>query len=309
MKKIVVAGGGVLGSQIAFQSAYAGHHVVVWLRSSDSISRTKPKLAELKKTYITAIKKMSKPSSGFWANGIAKDPKSFNPTVCLKQVDAVEKNLQLELNLATALKGADLLIESVPEVKADKINFYKTAAPLLDQKTIVATNSSTMLPSTFAKYTGRPEKYLAMHFANTIWRNNIAEIMSHEKTSPKTFSTAIALAESINMVPLPIHKEKSGYLLNSMLVPFLLSALDLYANGISDPENINRAWTISTGAPKGPFEIIDIVGIKTTLNIVDQYQKVPRLINPLLKKMLLPYNYRAMKELLEAQLGKGPFLA
>lgn len=304
VKKIVVAGGGVLGSQIAFQSAYTGHDVTIWLRSSESIKRTEVKLATLKKTYQTVIKKMAKSPSDEWANGISS-PQKFQPKLCLEKTNQAFSSIKLELDLTTALKSADILIESVAELKSDKINFYKLIAPLLESKTIIATNSSTLLPSTFAKYTGRADKYLAMHFANSIWKNNIAEIMPHAKTSKSTFSNAIKIAESINMVPVPIHKEKAGYLLNSMLVPFLLSGLDLYVNGIAEPEAIDRAWTISTGASKGPFRIIDTVGLITAYNIVKQYQKVPRLVNPLLKKMLLPYNFTGMKRVLQKYIDEG----
>ena len=97
----------------------------------------------------------------------------------------------------------------------------------------MVTNSSTLLPSAFAKYTGRPDKYLSMHFANSIWKNNVAEIMVQDKTDEKYFDMICEFANEIRMLALPVLKEKSGYLLNSMLVPFLLSGLDLYANGIN----------------------------------------------------------------------------
>ena len=107
------------------------------------------------------------------------------------------------------------------------------------------------------------------------------------------------------MIPLAAREEKSGYLLNSMLVPFLLSAMDLLANGVSDPETIDKAWTLGTGAPKGPFQIIDTVGLETAKNIVEQYQKVPDLFDPLLKKMMLPYNYDGMLKILNQYMDEG----
>ena len=90
-----------------------------------------------------------------------------------------------------------------------------------------------------------------------------------------------------------------------MLVPFLLSAMDLLTNEISDPESIDIAWTRGTGAPKGPFQIIDTVGLNTAKNIVEQYQKVPGLMSPLLKKMLLPYNYKGMLSMLNKYIDEG----
>ena len=303
-KKIVVAGGGVLGSQIAYQAAYCGFDVTIWLRSEGSIGRCQPKLDNLKKTYIDALNLMADPVKGEanWCPGLA-EMGSFDLDVCLKKVENI--NVKLELDMAKAVKDADLVIESMAENADDKIKFYTTLAPLLDEKTVVVTNSSTLLPSAFAKYTGRPDKYLSMHFANSIWKNNVAEIMVQDKTDKKYFDMICEFANEIRMLALPVLKEKSGYLLNSMLVPFLLSGLDLYANGISDPESIDLAWTKGTGAPKGPFKIFDTVGLTTALNIVDQYQKVPGLFKPMLSKMMMPYNFKGMKAILEKHIAEG----
>lgn len=303
-KKIVVAGGGVLGSQIAYQAAYCGFDVTIWLRSEGSIGRCQPKLDNLKKTYIEALNLMADPVKGKanWCPGLAEMGK-FDLDECLKKVENI--NVKLELDMAKAVKDADLVIESMAENADDKIKFYTTLAPLLDEKTVVVTNSSTLLPSAFAKYTGRPDKYLSMHFANSIWKNNVAEIMVQDKTDKKYFDMICEFANEIRMLALPVLKEKSGYLLNSMLVPFLLSGLDLYANGISDPESIDLAWTKGTGAPKGPFKIFDTVGLTTALNIVDQYQKVPGLFKPMLSKMMMPYNFKGMKAILEKYIAEG----
>ena len=303
-KKIVVAGGGVLGSQIAYQAAYCGFDVTIWLRSEGSIGRCQPKLDNLKKTYIEALNLMADPVKGEanWCPGLAEMGK-FDLDECLKKVENID--VKLELDMAKAVKDADLVIESMAENTDDKIKFYTALAPLLDEKTVVVTNSSTLLPSTFAKYTGRPNKYLSMHFANSIWKNNVAEIMVQDKTDKKYFDMICEFANEIRMSALPVLKEKSGYLLNSMLVPFLLSGLDLYANGISDPESIDLAWTKGTGAPKGPFKIFDTVGLTTALNIVNQYQKVPGLFKPMLSKMMMPYNFKGMKAILEKYIAEG----
>ena len=154
-----------------------------------------------------------------------------------------------------------------------------------------------MLPSKFAKYTGRPDKYLALHFANSIWKNNTAEVMAHTKTNPTYFDEIIAFSEQIRMIPLPVHKEKAGYLLNSMLVPLLFSGMDLHVNGISDPESIDKAWTLGTGSPKDPFEILDVVGLTTAHNIVQSYVKIP--------SFLAPYNFKGMDKMLKKYIDEG----
>ena len=84
-----------------------------------------------------------------------------------------------------------------------------------------------------------------------------------------------------------------------------LISIDYFENGIEYPETIDKAWKLGTGAPDGPFEILDIVGLETAKNIVMQYQKVPDLFDPLLKKMMLPYNYDGMLEILNKYIKKG----
>ena len=303
-KKVVVAGGGVLGSQIAFQTAYCGYDVTIWLRSEDSKTRTQPKLDGLKETYIETINSMDPRDEVNWARGIA-DIDDFNKEECLAKADKAYDGIKLVVDMQEAMKDADLVIESMAEMKDEKIKFYEKLAPLLSDKTVIVTNSSTLLPSMFAKYTGRPEKYLSLHFANSIWKNNTAEVMAHDGTDEKYFNEIMEFAASIRMLPLPVLKEKSGYLLNSLLVPFLLSAMDLLANEVSDPESIDTAWVRGTGAPKGPFQIIDTVGLITAKNIVEQYQKVPGLMNSMLRKMMLPYNYKGMLSMLNNYIDEG----
>ena len=302
-KKVVVAGGGVLGAQIALQAAYWGFDTTIWLRSEGSIGRTQPKLDQFRDTIIADIDKMAEDSS-FVCRGLAEEGK-FDREDCLKRINAAHDNIKLELDMAKAVKDADLVIESMAEEVNAKKEFYETLAPLLEEKTVLVTNSSTLLPSTFAKYTGRPEKYLSLHFANYIWRNNVAEVMVQSQTDSRYFEEVKQFAADIHMVPLPVNKEKNGYLLNSMLVPFLLSGLDLVANGVSDPVSVDTAWKTGTGAPRGPFEIFDVVGLTTAKNIVMQYQKVPGLVNPLLKKLMMPYNFKGMLKILDEYIDAG----
>ena len=302
--KVVVAGGGVLGSQIAFQAAYCGFDVTIWLRSQGSIGRTQPKLDKLRETYVEAIEAMAA-GTGPWCAGIADADKPLDKDACLARVEAAYQGLKLELDMAAAVADTDLVIESMAEDPKAKVAFYEKLAPLLPAKTVIATNSSTLLPSQFAKCSRRPGKYVALHFANSIWKNNTAEVMGHDGTEQSVFDAMCEFANQIRMIALPVRKEKNGYLLNSMLVPWLLSGLDLWASGVSDPKSIDIAWEHGTGAPKGPFRVIDTVGLNTAYNIVLQFQSVPGLLNPLFKKMMLPYNYKRMAQLLKSMIDNG----
>ena len=299
MKNIVIMGGGVLGSQIAFQTAFCDYNVIVWLRSEGSIERTKAKLELVKSSYIDAINLMAMPegkSFNNWCRGIA-DADNFNKDELINKVMGLSDKIKLELDMKKALEDADLVIESMAEDFEAKKDLYLKMAPLLPEKTIVVTNSSTMLPSKLAKYTGRPDKFLALHFANSIWKNNTAEVMMHPKTDEKYFNEVMEFAKSIRMIALPLKKEKSGYLLNSMLIPLLFSGMDLYVNGVSDFESIDKAWLLGTGAPKGPFQILDTVGLETAYNIVEMYLKVP--------SFLAPYNFKGMVKVLKEYIDAG----
>ena len=184
------------------------------------------------------------------------------------KVESGYENLTLTTSYEEAGKNADLVIEAIAEDPEQKKAFYEELSKHLPEKTIIATNSSTLLPSQLADFTGRPEKYLALHFANEIWKNNTAEIMGQPKTEQKYYDEVVEFAEAINMVPLKLKKEQAGYILNSMLVPFLSAAEALYANDVADPETIDKTWVLATGAPSGPFRILDVVGLTTAYNIV-----------------------------------------
>ncbi len=111
-----------------------------------------------------------------------------------------------------------------------------------------------MIPSMFEEESGRPEKFLALHFANPVWKANIAEVMIHKNTDEKYFKIVLDFAKNIGMVHIPIYKEQPGYVLNSLLVPLIKAARTLLFKGISDPESIDRTWMISTGAKIGRLE-------------------------------------------------------
>lgn len=266
-KKVTVAGGGVLGSQIAFQSAFRGFDVTVWLRSDASIGRAKPKFERLRTIYLQTLE-AAKTNPAAWARGFGPErPDDADIDALKEQVERAYASLKLTTSYDEAA-DADLVIESIAEDPAQKIAFYQELAKHLPERTVIATNSSTMLPSAFAEATGRPEKYLALHFANEIWRNNTGEVMGHAGTGQAYYDQVVEFAEAIGMVPLCLHKEQPGYILNSMLVPFLNAAEALWANGVADPETIDKTWQLGTGAPAGPFRILDVVGLTTAYNIV-----------------------------------------
>ncbi len=260
-KNVTVAGSGVLGYQIAFQTAFHGFKVSVYDINDDVLAKAKAKFFELSECY----------------------KHDLNATQ--EQLDNTFNNLSYCSNLAEAVKDADLVIEAVPEDVGIKTEFYKQLSQVAPEKTVFATNTSTMLPSQFKDLTGRPEKFVALHFANKIWVNNMAEIMGHAETDKKVFDDLVEFAKAIGMLALPIYKEQPGHLLNSMLVPFLISATELWVKEVSDPEMIDKAWMKSFGSPLGPFAILDIIGINTVYNVAKLNVDTNPNMAPLLEKL------------------------
>lgn len=245
IKKVTVLGTGVLGSQIAFQSAFKGFTVTAYDINDKVLEAAKDRFAKLAETYANEVPD-------------ARDGKAQ---------EALSR-LTLTSDLKDAVADADLVIEAIPEILDLKRDTYQKLGELAPAKTIFATNSSTLLPSDLKDSTGRPDKFLALHFANRVWQFNTAEIMGTTDTDPAVFAKVAEFAKAIGMVPIELHKEKAGYVLNSLLVPFLNAAAELAAGGYADPSAVDDTWRIATGAPVGPFQIYDIIGLTTPYNIM-----------------------------------------
>jgi len=243
IKNVTIAGGGTLGSQIAWQTANNGFNVTVYDKFEEGLEKSKAFHKSFADLFLNT-------------RGTSQET-----------IDQTNSRLSYTTNLKEAVKDADLISESVPEKVEIKKSFYTELAKVAPEKTIFTTNSSTTLPSQYAEESGRPEKFLALHFANGIWDANIGEVMGHPGTDPNIFDQVMEFAKNIGMVPIPIHKEQNGYILNSLLVPFLTAGLKLLSKEISDVESIDKTWMIGLQSKIGPFGILDMVGMKTAYDI------------------------------------------
>ncbi|WP_416517392.1 3-hydroxyacyl-CoA dehydrogenase [Bifidobacterium asteroides] len=261
IEQVTVAGGGVLGSQIAYQCAFKGKNVTVYDIGDDAVAAARERVKALRAAYKGDIK--------------ATD----------EQFDAGLGRMSFTTDLSKAVKNADLVIEAIPEKPSIKHDFYQSLAKLAPENTIFASNSSTYVPSTFASDTGRPDKFLNLHFANQIWLMNTAEIMGTDQTDPDIYNQIVSFAREIGMVPIQLHKEQPGYVLNTLLMPLMGAAGMLWAHDVADPQTIDKTWMIATGAPKGPFGFYDMVGLRTAYNILSQRQGDNPQAKPLLDKL------------------------
>ncbi|MGQ7247957.1 3-hydroxyacyl-CoA dehydrogenase [Halomonas sp. V046] len=253
LNRLTVIGAGVLGGQIAWHSAYMGKDVMVYDINEMSLERCRAGHEHYGRVYALEM--------GADAERLA----------------ATQARLRYSTDLAAAVAGAELVIEAVPEVPAIKNELYARLATLMEEQTILATNSSTFLPAAFAEASGRPERYCALHFANLIWKMNVAEVMAHAGTSLATLEQVTRFAIDIGMLPVPVGKENNGYLLNAWLVPLLNACQTLVTNGVGSPELIDRTYLkVNPGGGMGPFGFMDVIGIGTCVNILAYWGEVNR---------------------------------
>lgn len=245
MQNLTVLGAGVLGSQIAFQSAYSGKDVVLYDVSDECLAGMPARWEYLGPLYLKDL------------------PNEATPEKLQSAVDRI----RVTSDLADAVKDADLIIEAVPELLEIKQETWSKVGEVSPEKTLFATNSSSLLPSQMAESTGRPGKFLALHFLNEIWKRNIAEVMGHDTTDPAAFEAVAEFAEEIGMVPVRIRKEYPGYIVNGLLIPWVLAAARMYVQDVADFREIDATWRMATEMPLGPFQLNDIVGLGTAYNI------------------------------------------
>ena len=250
IKKVLIVGTGTMGSQIGFQCAMHGFTTTMYNPREASLEACKKLHQQLGETIKADLGKSD------------------------AEIAVAYGNLFYTTDLAEAVRDCDLVSESVPEILEIKRQVYRDLDEICPAHTIFTTNSSTLLPSEIADATGRTERFLALHFANQIWVRNIGEVMKHQGTDPEVFERVVAFAKEIGMVPIPLEKESSGYVLNALLVPLLNAAQSLVVNGIASPMDVDRTWVISTQAPMGPFAILDMIGLETAYNVSLRLAKV-----------------------------------
>ena len=280
IKNVTIAGCGTQGSQIASQVAYKGFNVTVWVRSEASIERAKGRLAPIKEQYISTLTAM-KTDKAAYCRGLADsaDISAAEIDELLKLADERLGAIRFETDYDKAFGDADVVIECIAENPPEKKAFYQEVSKHLPERTMLLTDSSTFLPSTFAEDTGRPDKYLTLHFANQIWKNNMTELMKQSKTDEAYFALAEEFAKAIGMIPLKLNKEWPGYILNSLLIPWFKAACTLCANGVADPETVDMTWQLATGSDPGqtPFRKLDKIGLGLAYHIfgMDPKSKEP----------------------------------
>ena len=269
IRKVGVLGGGLMGSGIAQVSAMAGFDTVV-REVSDAIGAKSR----------AGIEKVL-------AKGIERGK------VTAEQRDSALGKLSFTTDLAQ-LASCDIVIEAVVEDLEMKNAMWKDLNEVCPADTIFASNTSSLTIAAMAAACGRPEKMLGLHFFNPVPLMNLVEVVRTITTSDETVETAFAFAKKLGKEPVRA-KDNSGFIVNLLLIPYMLDAIRALENNVATIEDIDKAMQLGAGYPMGPFTLLDFVGLDTSYKIAeimfDEYREKRFAPPPLLKRMVIAGMY------------------
>jgi len=237
IKRVLILGSGTMGVQIGIQSAMHGYQVSIFIRNP---AKNDLVWADIHKRTDLIVKQKA---------------------ISREEADQMLKRIYTTNDPADAAKDADLLSESVPEIVSLKKEIFEKFNKLCPKHTIFTTNTSTLRPSILAESTGRPERFLALHFNNPIFITKNTDIMGHPGTSKEVLNITIEFSRRIGLIPIVLDKEQPGYIINTLLVGLMNTALWLVANGITTPQKVDKSWMSTMKMGIGIFGIMDNNGL------------------------------------------------
>jgi 3-hydroxybutyryl-CoA dehydrogenase len=271
IKTVGVLGAGLMGSGIAQVAAQAGYRTKVREVSDALVERGR---SAIEKSFNKAIEK----SKG---------------KVTAEHRDAAMKNLVFTTQVSE-LQDCDIVIEAVVEDLEVKNAIWKELDLICPAHTIFASNTSSLTIAAMAAATSRPDRMAGLHFFNPVPVMKLVEVVKTVTTSDETFSRAFAFAKSLGKEPIAA-KDNSGFVVNLLLVPYLIDAIRALESGVASVEDIDKGMQLGTGYPMGPFVLLDFVGLDTTYKIAnimfDEYREQRYAPPPLLKRMVLAGMY------------------
>ena len=244
MKKCTVIGGGAMGRQIALNTAIHGYEVAV----CESFPSALESLESWKETYL--------------AGRVEKG------RMTQEQVDAVKARFSVTDDLATACRDADIVIEAIIEDKQAKLDLLSKVSDLVRPDTIIATNSSYMVSSTFAGVVTHPERLANLHYFMPALVMKLVEVVKGEHTSQETVDKLMQFGRDTGKTPALVQKEEDGFIVNNILHAIKEEAYRLVAEGVCTSRDLDTAVKLGLGHPMGPFELDDMSGVDVRYNVL-----------------------------------------
>ena len=265
IKTVGVLGCGLMGAGIAQVAAASGHRTVV-----------------------------REVNQGLLDKGLGRIRKFLDGGVTKGKVTAEQRDTTLaNLSGATdfgALKDCDLVIEAIVEHIDDKIAAFSALESVVGSGTIFASNTSSLCIMELAARTKRPDRFGGLHFFNPVPLMKLVEVVRALTTSDETYRALYGFAQAVGKEPITA-PDKPGFIVNRLLVPYLLDAIRCYERGLGSVEDIDKGMKLGCGHPMGPLTLLDFVGLDTTYYIAnimfDEYKDAMFAAPPLLKRMVL----------------------
>ena len=193
-----------------------------------------------------------------------------------------------------ALRDCDIIIEAVTEDLEVKNALWRELDALCEPHTVFASNTSSLTIAAMAAATSRPDRMLGLHFFNPVPVMKLVEVVRTVTTSDDAFQTVFQFAKKLGKEPIAA-KDSSGFVVNLLLIPYLLDAITALERGVASIEDIDKGMQLGTGHPMGPFTLLDFVGLDTTYKIAeimfDEYREKRYAPPPLLRRMVLAGMY------------------
>src|SRR5256714_7313934 len=264
-KRVGIVGSGIMGSGIAEVAAKTGHEVVLRSRKQETADKM---VAALEKSLAKQVEK-----------GRLSDEDRQGT---LQRVTATSD--------LGELAACDLVIESIVEDLATKKHLFNELDRICGEATIIATNTSTLPVIDLAMETGRPNKVCGVHFFNPAPMMSLVEIVRPLTADDETIAEVRAFAEACGKAPVEV-KDQAGFIVNALLFPYLNNAVRLLENGVATRDDIDAAMKGGCNFPMGPLALLDLVGLDTSLAIIEALYAEFRDPNyapvPLLKRMVV----------------------
>ncbi|MGZ7041574.1 MAG: 3-hydroxyacyl-CoA dehydrogenase family protein [Thermoanaerobaculia bacterium] len=265
IKKVGVLGCGLMGSGIAQVSAQAGFDTVV---------------VEVEQKFLD--------------KGMTGIDKSLGKFVEKGKLSAADKNSCMSrLKGSTSLNDlaqCDIVIEAITENPQVKKETYAKIDSIVKKDAVFASNTSSLTITELSMATARPKQFVGLHFFNPVPLMKLVEVVRTILTSDEAFNTAFEFAKKVGKEPVSC-RDNSGFIVNRLLVPYILDAIRAYEEGVGSIEDIDKAMMLGCGYPMGPFTLLDFVGLDTTYFITDvmfnEYREKRFAAPPLLRKMVL----------------------
>jgi len=264
IKKVGVLGCGLMGSGIAEVAARSGYETVVREVTEELVDK-----------------------------GIQKIGGSLGKAVEKGKLEASARDETLSRLSGTVkledLADCDIVVEAIVENLEEKKRIFSALDEVVKKDAIFASNTSSLTMTQIAMFTHRPDQVVGLHFFNPVPVMKLVEVVRTLLTSDETFSTAFEFARSLGKEPIAC-RDNSGFVVNRLLVPYLLDAVRALEEGVGSVEDIDKGMQLGCGYPMGPFTLLDFVGLDTTYYIAnimfDEYREPAYAPPPLLKQMV-----------------------